>query len=714
MSACPTCGATYENSVKICPKDGSVLEGTSEAADPRVGQTLDGKYRLDSRLGAGGMGAIYKATHLMLDKQVAVKLIKPELVTSPDLVRRFQREARAAGNLNHPNIAAAYDLGQTPDGTLYIAMELVNGPSLKDVIRTTGPITVDRAVRIMRQVGSALALAHRHNIIHRDLKPHNIMLATDGRHEVAKLLDFGIAKTFDDASTQLTATGFVLGTPQYMSPEQAAGRPIDGRSDLYSLGIILYEMLIGEVPFNDPSTPAVLVKHLTEVPAPPSRRRPDVAVSPELEAIALRLLAKDPADRFQSADDFLSALPAETGTATAIVTPQYDRTVILPPPGSAASPTGYATTQPPMAAAASTSDATVVTPPPTGSATTRTVAPLPAQAPPAPAPQATLPSTAPRSIPPPAAAVPTMASAPAVAAPAPPRPPQPAAAPPAPASVTAPPPSSAPKPASTEPWAAKGQPSSTPRESRPMRDIIVLVAILLLIVGGVAFGAMQLGLFGGPAEAPSAEPSALMDETPAATPPVESTATPPASQPLAASTSAATPPASAAPAPSAAAASAIRPAPGTRPAATPPSGAPQTAAAPAAPAVVENPAVFFRCTGAAQVCSALRSAMNDALGRNSLRPVANQGTADVIVSANVTVVDESVEQLFGSTFVTRTYSIEFDGQSRGGDLVPMPAAGTLSFDAQVGQQRLQEQSRTMSMTAADNVRAFWRTRAGAN
>src|SRR5690606_24452042 len=136
-------------------------------------------------------------------------------------------------NLNHPNIAAAYDLGQTQDGTLYIAMELINGPSLKDVIRSTGPLADDRIVRIMRQVASALALAHRHNIIHRDMKPHNIMLATDGGHEVAKLLDFGIAKTFDDASTQLTATGFVLGTPQYMSPEQAAGRPIDGRSDLY-------------------------------------------------------------------------------------------------------------------------------------------------------------------------------------------------------------------------------------------------------------------------------------------------------------------------------------------------------------------------------------------------------------------------------------------------------------------------------------------------
>jgi hypothetical protein len=238
-----------------------------------------------------------------------------------------------------------------------------------------------------------------------------------------------------------------------------------------------------------------------------------------------------------------------------------------------------------------------------------------------------------------------------------------------------------------------------------MRDIILLVAVLLLVVGGVAFGAMQLGLFGGTAEAPSAEPAALVDNTPAATPEEPMPAAPPASQPSAAAT-AATPPSTPTPAPAA---------PATRPAAvTPPAAAPQAAATPAAPAVVENPAVFFRCTGAPQVCSALRSAMTDALGRNSLRPVANQGTADVVVSANVTVVDESVEQLFGSTFVTRTYSIEFDGQTRGGDLVPMPAAGTLSFDAQVGQQRLQEQSRTMSMTAADNVRAFWRTRTGAN
>ena len=232
MNSCPKCGAEFPHAIRICPNDGTVLEEQVKT-DARLGTTLDGKYKLESALGQGGMGTIYRATHLMLDKPVALKLINAELVSSPDIIRRFQREARAASNLNHPNIAAAYDLGQTSDGTLYIAMELVNGPSLKDVIRSTGPLHSARIGRILRQVASALAVAHRHNIIHRDLKPHNIMLATTAAGgEVAKLLDFGIAKTFDDAQTQLTATGFVLGTPQYMSPEQAAGRPIDGRSDL--------------------------------------------------------------------------------------------------------------------------------------------------------------------------------------------------------------------------------------------------------------------------------------------------------------------------------------------------------------------------------------------------------------------------------------------------------------------------------------------------
>src|SRR5690348_9572454 len=308
MATCPTCKTTYPDTMRLCPTDGTVLEGGQAPKDDNVGRSLDGKYRLDERLSSGGMGTVYKATHLMLGKQLAVKLIKADLPASPDVVRRFQREAKAASALNHPNIAPAYDLGQTQDGTLYIAMEYVDGPSLKSVIQA-GPIPPARTIVILKQVASALALAHKHEIIHRDLKPQNIMLTKDGDgREVAKLLDFGIAKTLDDTATQLTATGFSLGTPQYMSPEQAYGRQVDGRSDIYSLGIILYEMLVGEVPFSDPSTPAVLVKQMTEAPVPPALKRPDLHIPPALAAIALKCLEKDPAKRYQTADEFSAAL----------------------------------------------------------------------------------------------------------------------------------------------------------------------------------------------------------------------------------------------------------------------------------------------------------------------------------------------------------------------------------------------------------------------
>src|SRR6476659_3516900 len=174
---CPHCGTAYTSSTRICPADGSVIEHVSPLIG-HVGAVLDGKYRRDAFLSHGGMGAVYRATHVMLGKTIAVKLINPELGTSPEIVRRFQREARAATTLNHPNIVAVYDLGQTPEGTLYIAMEFIDGPSLKTLIQAGRSIPPMRTISILRQVASALATAHRHNIIHRDLKPHNIMLAT--------------------------------------------------------------------------------------------------------------------------------------------------------------------------------------------------------------------------------------------------------------------------------------------------------------------------------------------------------------------------------------------------------------------------------------------------------------------------------------------------------------------------------------------------------
>ena len=334
MPVCSTCGTTYSSTVRICVHDGTPL--TADRTDDKyLGTLLDGKYRIDAFINAGGMGSLYRALHVMLDKTVAVKVIRPELVTSDEIVARFQREARAASTLEHPNIVSVYDLGQTPEGTLYIAMEFIDGPSLKEVIRKNGPLTPRETIDILRQVASALTSAHRKQIVHRDLKSDNLMLESEDGRTVVKLVDFGIAKTFDD-STQLTAAGYMLGTPHYMSPEQAAGKPVDHRTDLYSLGVILYEMLTGKVPFGDAALTSILVRLATEVPPPPSSRRPDGSVPPSLDAVAMRCLEKDPERRFQSASEFAEALDRASadidsvpGTPAAPM-PLVEKTLIRP------------------------------------------------------------------------------------------------------------------------------------------------------------------------------------------------------------------------------------------------------------------------------------------------------------------------------------------------------------------------------------------------
>jgi serine/threonine protein kinase len=318
-------------SQRLCPHDGSVLEDKLPHEERLCGQTLAGKYKIEGFLSRGGMGAVYRATHVMLGKPVALKLIRPEIVTSPEVVRRFQREARAASLLSHPNIVTIYDLGQVEDGTLYLAMELCVGMSLKDVIVAEGPLAPRRAVRLCRAIAGALALAHRNRIVHRDLKPHNVMIARDAEgQEIPKLLDFGIAKAVETDGATLTSTGMVLGTPRYLSPEQARGLSVDGRSDLYSLGIIFYEMLVGRVPFDDPSVPSLLVKHVAEAPRPPSELRPDVPSA--IESIVLRLLEKDPARRFQSAED-LSAALATLDPAAPVVNAPMLAAGPIPSPG---------------------------------------------------------------------------------------------------------------------------------------------------------------------------------------------------------------------------------------------------------------------------------------------------------------------------------------------------------------------------------------------
>jgi serine/threonine-protein kinase len=328
MRTCPKCRREFASNERICPDDGNLLKENVPSEEQAIGRTLDGKYRIDGFLKRGGMGSVYRGTHVLLNKPVAIKLIRPELVTSHDIVERFFREARAAAKLSHPNIVTVHDLGQTEDGTLYIIMEIVAGQSLKDLIVAEGPWAAARALRFCRGVASALSLAHRNGIVHRDLKPQNIMVFQDSEgNESPKLLDFGIAKTLEPDSPALTSTGMVLGTPHYMSSEQAKGMPADQRSDIYALGVILYEMLVGKVPFDDKSIPSILVKHLTEPPRPPSTLRG--GIPPEVETLVLRCLEKDPEKRFQTADDLGKALAARVETESHRI---LDPTVATVPP----------------------------------------------------------------------------------------------------------------------------------------------------------------------------------------------------------------------------------------------------------------------------------------------------------------------------------------------------------------------------------------------
>ncbi|HTP49741.1 MAG TPA: serine/threonine-protein kinase [Anaeromyxobacteraceae bacterium] len=289
---CVFCGANF-----------APAAADSSAPDRFVGQTLKGMYLIQQRIADGGMGQVYKALHIALDAPFAVKIVKQGLLSDPGVVGRFQREARAVSKLRHPNVVAVTDFGQTDDGTLFMVMEYVSGRSLARVIAEESPLREHRVVHIGAQILSAFAEAHANQLLHRDLKPENVMI--ESRRDAAdfvKVLDFGIAKlqiAGAPAST-LTRAGLVCGTPGYMSPEQLTGGDLDARSDLYAVGVVLYEMLTGRLPF-DPATPVQLAqKQMTEVPKAPSALRPG-PVSADLEALVLRALSPQREDRPQSA-----------------------------------------------------------------------------------------------------------------------------------------------------------------------------------------------------------------------------------------------------------------------------------------------------------------------------------------------------------------------------------------------------------------------------
>lgn len=292
---CPQCGGSYEDAISFCPADGTRTEiqqaVPTQALDTLIGSVIDGRYRVEERIGEGGMGVVYRATHVVLRKPFALKVIRADQATDANIVQRFVREARAASGIGHPNIVNINDFGTTADGSLYLAMEFLDGMTLADAMKS-GPIPYARALEIFTQIAGALEAAHAQGIVHRDLKPENVFLMREaGQHEFVKVLDFGIAKV-KNAAAKLTSTGMVFGTPHYLSPEQAAGQPVDHRSDIYSLGVIMYQVLAGQLPFTAESLMALMTKHMFE-PAP-SLREAGHAVPSALDAIVGRCLQKKP------------------------------------------------------------------------------------------------------------------------------------------------------------------------------------------------------------------------------------------------------------------------------------------------------------------------------------------------------------------------------------------------------------------------------------
>ena len=301
---CPTCGTEYPLSERFCPRDGTALRSAAGQGD-LLGTVVADRYHILKKLGAGGMGTVYLAEHVKMGRKSALKVMNPGMNADPDAIARFNREAANASRLNHPNVCGIYDFGETPDGTIYLAMEFIEGASLTDVVEQAGVLPPSRAASIVHQTADALQVAHDAGIVHRDLKPDNIMVARnrDGS-DLVKVVDFGIAKASSSDAQKVTKTGLVVGTPEYMSPEQLAGDRLDGRSDIYALGLVAFNCLTGALPFAANSAQEAMIMRLTDLPRTLAEVRPDVAWPAELQAALDLALARDAAERYQSAAQF--------------------------------------------------------------------------------------------------------------------------------------------------------------------------------------------------------------------------------------------------------------------------------------------------------------------------------------------------------------------------------------------------------------------------
>ncbi len=323
MRHCPECGRGFTDDQPHCPFD----EVPLLADDPLLGLIVAEKYRIEAMIGQGGMGSVYRATQLGLDRQVALKVLRPEAMGGTRALARFHREAKAVARLSHPHIITVFDYGNAPQVGAYLAMDLLEGRTLREALQQGGPLPLAEALRYMRQTCSAVHAAHTAGIVHRDLKPENIMLVGGAGATNVKVLDFGLSKFLeqvDGMGASLTGASELLGTPLYMAPEQAEGSVLNVRTDVYALGCVFYEMLTGRPPFKAPSTIGLLLKHTTEMPVPPSERRPGLPRA--LDEAVLRALAKEPMDRYSSAAELARALPnaeevAEAATTTLVRDP---------------------------------------------------------------------------------------------------------------------------------------------------------------------------------------------------------------------------------------------------------------------------------------------------------------------------------------------------------------------------------------------------------
>jgi len=296
MPVCPTCRTPSEDGVLICPVDGTRLP----QGGGLVGRTLAERYRILGRIGEGGMGTVYLCEHVALGKRMAVKVLRPEFSRDEELLRRFQHEARAASQIGQENIIDVFDFGHTPDGSAYFVMEALDGESLARLLRREGALPLQRALPILNQICRALGAAHQRGIVHRDLKPENVFVVRrDDGADFVKVLDFGISKSaISSDGKRLTRAGSIIGTPEYMSPEQAAATSVDHRSDIYAFGVLAYEMVTGRLPFQGETPLATLLKHQSEAPLSPRRLRSDLPL--EVETLILRALVKKPEGRQQS------------------------------------------------------------------------------------------------------------------------------------------------------------------------------------------------------------------------------------------------------------------------------------------------------------------------------------------------------------------------------------------------------------------------------